>query len=290
MAHAETSLKEFLEESHSPDSPQRVLYPIFSTHDNFTFETALRIADGVDGELLVLDLVTDDVLSMTDTTPIGRKLLQTHVDDNHTADAHLITEETNTPLKTAIKVAQQRNIQLVVLDEHTPDLFGEGLRGDAADRMRKQSSCDVVSVTYSRSDPGISSVLVPVAEGKHSGLGVVVGGALAVGANAPVDLFYVSQEKDDAEVERIAELFETARERLPESVELDTWHLEASDVADAIINESSHYDVTVIGKPTQNRLREFVTGSITAAVTKESENAVLTVQRNGDTGFRFELG
>lgn len=287
MAHTETDLREFLERSAAPDPPQRVLYPIFNTHDDFTFETALRIAEGVRGELLVLDLVTDGALSATETTPIGRKLLQAHVDDDHTADAHLITEETSAPLKTAIKAAKQRNVQLVVLDEHAPELFGEGLRGDAADRMRKRTSCDVVSVTSARSGSEISSVLVAVAEGKHSGLGVVVGGALAVGSNAVVDLFHVSRDKDDAEISRVSELFETSRARLPESVELETWHLEAPDVAEAISNESTHYDVTVIGNPTQSRLREFVTGSITAAVTEESENAVLTVQRNVGEGFSF---
>jgi len=289
MAHAETSLQEFLEQSEAPDSPPRILYPVFSTHDNFTFETALHIAEGVEGELLVLDLFTDDALQSAETTQVGRKLLQANLDESHTADAHLIAEETNNPLKTAIRVAQQRDIQLVVLDEHTPELFGEGLRGDAADQMRKKSSCDVVSVTYSRTGRGVSSVLVPLAEGKHSGLGVVVGGALAAGADAPVDLFHVSSEKTDAEVERVSELFATARERLPDRVELDTWHLEAPDVAEAIIDESAHYDVTVIGKPTQSRLREFMTGSITEAVTEESENAVLTVQRNGGDGFSFEL-
>ncbi|WP_324761211.1 universal stress protein [Haloarcula montana] len=288
MAHAETSRQEFLERSETPDSPPRILYPIFSSHDNFTFETALNIAEGVGGELIVLDLLTDESLQSTETTLVGRKLLKANLDENHRAETHLIIEETSSPLTTAIKVAQQRDIQLVVLDEHTPELFGEGLRGDAADRMRKHTSCDVVSVTYPRASSGIASVLVPIAEGKHSGLGVVVGGALGAGANVPVDLLHVSEEKTDAEVSRVSELFETAREPLPESVELDTWHLEAPDVAEAIINESAHYDVTVIGKPTQSRLREFVSGSITATVTEESENAVLTVQRNGDYGFGFE--
>lgn len=288
MAHSEASLQEFLERSETPDSPPRILYPIFSSHDNFTFEAALNIAEGVGGELIVLDLLTEGGSHSSETTRVGRKLLQTNLDRGHTAEAHLIVEKTNNPLKTAISVAQQRDIQLVVLDKYTPELFGEGLRGDAANRMRRKASVDVVSVTYSRAGPGVASVLVPVAEGKHCDLGVIVGGALGVGTNAPVDLFHVSEEKTEAEVTRVAELFETARERLPESVELDTWHLEAPDVAEAIINESAHYDVTVIGKPTQRGLLEFVTGSITATVTEESENAVLTVQRNGGEGFSFE--
>ncbi|GAA3882439.1 universal stress protein [Haloarcula argentinensis] len=288
MAHTETSLQEFLERSNPPDSPPRILYPVFSSHDNFTFQAALNIAKGAGAELLVLDLLTDAGLETAETSRIGRKLLQANLNDGHTVDAHLIVEETNSPLKTAIRVAKQRNIQLAVLDEHTPELFAEGVRGDAADRMRKKASCDVVSVIYSRAGPGVASVLVPVAEGKHCDLGVIVGGALGVGADAPVDLFHVSEDKTEAEVTRVEELFETAKKRLPESVELDTWHLEAPDVAEAIINESAHYDVTVMGEPTQRSLLEFVTGSITASVTEESENAVLTVQRNGGEEFSFE--
>lgn len=288
MTHTETSLQEFLNNPDTTDSTQRILYPIFSTHDTVTFKTAVNIAKGVGGELLVLDLCTDDASQTAETSRIGRKLLQSHLDSNHVVDAHLIVKETDSPLKTAIKAAEQRNIQLVVLDEHTPELLGEGLLGDAADRMSKQTSCDVVSVTCTRGNSGISSVLVPLAEGRHSGLGVVVGGALANGANAVVDLFHVSSKKDDAEVTRVSDMFATARKRLPESVELNTWHLESPDVAEAIINESTHYDVTVIGKPSQGRLQEFVTGSITETVTEESENTVLTVQRGGTEGFKFD--
>ncbi|EMA28252.1 universal stress protein [Haloarcula japonica] len=288
MAHTETSLQEFLEWSDPPDSPPQILYPVFSSHDNFTFQAALNIAKGAGAELLVLDLLTDAGLETAETSRTGRELLQANLNEGHTVDAHLIVEETNSPLKTAIRVAKQRTIQLAVLDEHTPELFAEGVRGDAADRMRKKASCDVVSVIYPRAGPRVASVLVPVAEGNHCGLGVITGGALGVGADAPVDLFHVSEDKTEAEVTRVEELFETAKKRLPESVELDTWHLEAPDVAEAIINESAHYDVTVIGKPTQRSLLEFVTGSITASVTEESENAVLTVQRNGGAGFSFE--
>ncbi|EMA28261.1 universal stress protein [Haloarcula japonica] len=286
MSHDEGSLREFLERSETPDSPPRILYPIFSTHDNFTFETAMNIAEGVEGELLVLDLLDDNSIHSAETTSIGRKLLQAHIDEDHTVDAHLIVEETDSPLSTAITVAQQRNIQLVVFDEHTPELLGEGIRGDAADQMRKKASCDVVSVTHPRSGASISSVLVPLAGGEHSGLAVVVGGALAAGANAVVELLHVSQAKDDTA--QVTELFDTARARLPESVELDTQHLDAPDVAEAIIDESAHYDVTVIGKPTQNRLIEFITGSVTKSVTDASENAVLTVQRGEEGGFSFE--
>jgi nucleotide-binding universal stress UspA family protein len=287
MAHDEVSLEEFMERSETPDSPPRILYPIFSTHDNITFETAMDIAEGVGGELLVLDLLTDSVHS-ADMMPVGRKLLQAHLDEDHTTNANLIIEETDSPLSTAITVAQQWNIQLVVLDEHTPDLIGEGLRGDAADQMQKQASCDVVSVTHPRSVSEISSVFVPIAEGEHSGLAAVVGGALATGANATVKLFHVSQTKDDAEVARVNELFDTTRAQLPDSINLDMRHLEAPDAAEAIIDESATYDVTVIGKPTQSRLREFITGSVTQVVTEESENAVLTVQSSGDEGFSFE--
>ncbi|MFU1783665.1 universal stress protein [Haloarcula japonica] len=286
MSHDEGSLREFLERSETPDSPPRILYPIFSTHDNFTFETAMNIAEGVEGELLVLDLLADNSIHSAETTSIGRKLLQAHIDEDHTVDAHLIVEETDSPLSTAITVAQQRNIQLVVFDEHTPELLGEGVRGDAADQMRKKASCDVVSVTHPRSEASVSSVLVPLAGGEHSGLAVVVGGALAAGANAVVELLHVSQAKDDTA--QVTELFDTARARLPGSVELDTQHLEAPDVAQAIIDESAHYDVTVIGKPTQNRLIEFITGSVTKSVTDASENAVLTVQRGEEGGFSFE--
>ncbi|MHC3381459.1 universal stress protein [Haloarcula sp. H-GB5] len=288
MAHTETSLREFLERSNPPDSPPKILYPVFSSHDNFTFQAALNIAKGAGAELLVLDLLTDAGLETAETSRIGRKLLQAHLDEDHTVDAHLIVEETDSPLSTAITVAQQRHVQLVVFDEHTPELLGEGLRGDAADQMRKKAGCDVVSVTHPRSGASVSSVLVPLAGGEHSGLAVVVGGALAAGANGVVELFHVTQNKDETEAAQATELFDTARARLPESVELDTHHLEAPDAAEAIIDESAHYDVTVIGKPTQSRLIEFITGSVTKSVTEASENAVLTVQRGDDDGFSFE--
>lgn len=270
------------------DSRQVILYPIFSSHNSRTFEIVLDIAEGIDGRVLVLDFVEDELSAVDESRTVGRELLRVHLDEDHDVDVTVHLSESDRPLKTVVDHAQLDAVRLVVFDDHTPEPRLETLRGDVPERVSTKASCDVISITNSQDTRQISSILVPIGEGEHATLAVIVAGALGIGADAVVELFHVSPERDGGE-STARDLITTAQDRLPPSVDVDTWHVSDDDVTDAIVEQSSHYDVTVLGKPRQKILPQFVTSSITDEVTEQSMNTVITAKRSEGPMFSFEL-
>ena len=124
----------------------------------------------------------------------------------------------------------------------------------------------------------VSSILVAVAGGPHSGAAVETARALAVDHDAWIDLLHVV--KPDASEERrvrARQYLEESQQRLQGFDQHDTWLLEADDVVDAIAEQSAYYGVTVVGGSRSGRLRRSIFGSTTSDVEASAENAVLTV-------------
>lgn len=257
-----------------------ILYPIFEDYDGYTFEIARDVAEGADAELVVLDLVADEGSVADETHAVGKQLLRSKLDEDHDVAVGSLIETTTKPARTVAKIAEQYDVRLIVFDRHTPASLVDSLRGDVADRISDRIRCDVVTVDRTREDR-LSSILVPIAGGKHSSLAVSVAGALARGTGAVVELFHVSTGEDD----RADELFERAIDRLPSDVDVDTWHLERTGVADAIIEQSDYYSVTVLGEPQAGRLQRFVLGSITDEVSEDADNTVLVCRRSDGPAF-----
>lgn len=260
------------------DPKRRVLYPIFDSHDSWSFEIARDVAEGADAELVVVDFLDDETSRTDELHTVGRKLLDTHLDEHHDVDVTTLFERVADPVQRLIDLARLHDAELVVLDRNAPDTSLTG-RGDAAHRVSERVPCNVVHVGESR-DRHLSSILVPVAGGPHSMLAASVAGALARAADAVVELFHVPRSDEEA-----TDLFEAARRRLPDGVEVETWQFESEDVVDAIVEQSAYYDVTVVGEPRKSRLRRFVFGSVTDSVSAEATNTVLTVHRNGPLEF-----
>lgn len=270
------------------DQPRlRVLYPLFDTYNKHSFEFALDIAVGADAKLLVLDLVADRDSLVDESRTVGSELLRIHLEKEHHVETELILKENKNPVKTVAKVARRRSVHLLVVDEQTPATLTGIVRRDVPNRISNRAACDAVTVTRACNAKRIRSILVPIAGGKHSKLAVVIAGAIAMSVNAVVDLFHVSSSKDTIEKQRVEDLFSTAKEQLPDQVAVDTWHIEQSRIATAIVEQSRHYDVTVIGKPRTHRLLRFITGSITDEVTDQSLNTVLTTHRDHEPGFQL---
>lgn len=261
-----------------------ILYPIFETHETDTFELARAIAAGAGSELIVLDLV-EDMSSITDEAhTVGKRLLRSHLDENRDVTVSSRIEETTDPVGTVTELARLYDAQLIVFDRHAPDSLVGSVRGDVADRVGDRVPCDVVTVERSRNERP-SSILVPVGGGPHSPLAVTVAGALATGSDATVELLHVSTATAD---DRADDLFAAALDRLPEDVAVDTRDLQRSAVADAIVEQSANYDVTVLGEPQKSVLRRFVLGSTTDEVSEHAENTVLVCRRSDDPSFDLE--
>jgi len=155
------------------------------------------------------------------------------------------------------------------------------VRTGLVDRIGAQADCDVVVVNGQARYRSVASVLLPVAGGPHSGLAADLARAVAADSGAWVDVLHVvGEEAPDWRRETARELVADISTRVARPETTTTWILEADDPAEAIVDHSPCYDLTVIGAPTKGRLRQFIHGSTSQAVRENARSVVLAARSN----------
>lgn len=244
------------------------------------------------------DILVADVAAVPRQTPLG--LSGTHLDSHRELlrrSVRAVDEaDPGTPVEGLLRIGRDQSDALGnVVETHgvTTVVTGDDDRSDSLlpfrrsriDRLRAAASCSVVAAAGPLDD--VSSILVPVAGGPHSGRAIDVALALARRHDAWIDLLHVVEPDASLDTHiRARTYFEAGEERLGDYGTWDTWVLEADDVARAIVEQSAYYDATVLGAPQKGRLRRFVSRSTTADVQADAENAVLTVWDGATSGSR----
>ncbi len=210
---------------------------------------------------------------------VAQNSLRTVVDSSVEIQTHAVARVGRTVPAIARDVCEEFSAGVVVVDESEsllPISFGPSI----STRVGRSVNCDVISVGGTHASRDVSSILVPVAGGSHSGLAVDMARCLAEKHGAWVELLHIVSKSGDERARADAEEYVTAAgERLGEFEEVDEWILEADDTAEAIIDQSQYYDVTVLGAPQKHRLREFVFGSTTEDVRSSAYGTVVSVER-----------
>lgn len=147
--------------------------------------------------------------------------------------------------------------------------------------------CDVVTASGIESLDQITSILVPTSPGPYSGLAIEIASAVASQNGAWIDLLHIiGEDAVSSERRRARALLSIGMDTLDNAAKADTWILEAADVAEAIIEQSRYYDITVIGGSPNGWLKQLVFGSTSAAVRRSAHGAVLTAYRpEGDRSW-----
>lgn len=155
------------------------------------------------------------------------------------------------------------------------------LRHGVTERLALRADCDVVTVNGKSGYEPVPSILLPVAGGPHSGMACDVARSLAEECDAWIDVLHVVDE-DASEREREAaeEVVEGATRRINHPDATSTWVMSAEDAAAAIIEQSAYYGLTVVGAPTNGRLRRFLAGSTNQTIRDSAESVVLSVRNN----------
>lgn len=167
----------------------------------------------------------------------------------------------------------RRNPSTLVVERETGPSLLSGLRGTAAERLADRT--DVLTVDSRGDVETLASILVPIAGGRHSQLAVETARAIAAANDAAVDLFHVIEADDAASRERGEQILATASTALGEFNNVDTWLYEADSAADAILEQLTYYDLTVMGAPTVGPLERFVFGSTSTDVQQEADSPVV---------------
>ena len=155
------------------------------------------------------------------------------------------------------------------------------LRQNLAERLALRGSCDIVTVNGSRSYDHARSILLAVTGGPHSGHAADVVRGIAADTDAWVDILHIVPPRaTDRRRERATECVDTIYDRIGRPDRTTTWVLEGESPADAIVEQSEYYGLTVLGAPTKGRLREFIAGSTSRTVRHGARSAVVSVRAN----------
>lgn len=147
------------------------------------------------------------------------------------------------------------------------------------ERLAGQAPCNVISVNGDAGFRDFASILLPIANGPHSGLATDVAGVIAEASDAYVDVLHVIPPESDVDTRTAAqERTETAVERIGMDETVSTWVLEAPDAADAIVEQSAYYGLTVIGAPSVGRLHRFVYGSTSQSIREDADSFVIAAR------------
>lgn len=154
------------------------------------------------------------------------------------------------------------------------------LRQNLVERLALRRSCDIVTVNGQRSYDDARSILLTVTGGPHSGPAADVVRGIAADTDAWVDVLHVvSPRATDRQRDRAAECVDTICDRIGRPDRTTTWVLESRSPADAIVEQSEYYGLTVLGAPTKGRLRELVAGSTSRTVRHGARSPVVSVRR-----------
>lgn len=280
--------------ANAPDA--RLLFPVVEgTHAKLLMGLAVDLAQENEMELFVVVPVT-----VPDQTPIDlpgayleehRKLATQLL---RSADAELsangivrVGHDLESVVATAAEDLAADEVILEDVRESTPL---EVVRGTRTERILSRLECDAVAVSRVERLRSLSSILVAVAGGPHSGLAIDVARTLAGANDAWVELFHVlSPDASDERRREATSYLDAAADRLGDFDSFDTWTIEAADAAEAIVEQSEYYDLTVMGAPTKGRLQRFVFGSTTGRVREEAECPVVVARRPSESSWLDHL-
>ncbi|WP_434522306.1 universal stress protein [Halorubrum sp. AS12] len=160
----------------------------------------------------------------------------------------------------------------------------------------------------------VSSVLVAVGPGPHSGATVDVAREIAAATDAWLELFHVvpsdaaladaGPDEDASGTAAPADgpgdadgtdyvaagerLLDAAEDRLGGFDRADRWLVEDRTAAGAVVEQSPYYDLVVVGAPTTGTVGRFVFGSTTDTVVGDAEVPVVVVEADGSTALDAE--
>lgn len=180
-----------------------------------------------------------------------------------------------------LRTVATEGIDTLVVPGESP---GGGLRKGVTGRIAARADCDTVVVNGRPGYDGVPSILLPVAGGPHSGLAVDVARRIATDCDAWIDVVHVVEaDASDRRRETAEEYVAAAASRI-DRPETTTWVLEADDAAEAIIEQSGYYGLTVVGAPTKGRLRQFVRGSTNRSIRSSARSVVLSARNGSASG------
>ena len=276
----------------SPGLDYQIVVPIANPANvDQLMRTACTLADGNDGEVLVMSVVT-----VPDQTPPSearglaqgrRPVLDRAVE---------FAEERDVPVSGTIRIGHHAaDAILNTLAQHDADAVLLGWRGRATpgrsvvfgstvDTVVTDADCDVYVEKIGAGSGVVDSILLPTAGGPHAELAAETAATIADATGATLHVINViSPDASPEDRERAEGLLAEAATRLSGGdAVVETELVEGDDVVGAIVAETQRHDLTIIGATREGLLQRILFGAIPEAVGRRAQNTVIMTKRHLD--------
>ncbi|MGM0398427.1 MAG: universal stress protein [Halobacteriota archaeon] len=172
----------------------------------------------------------------------------------------------------------------LVIGWQGPTSRSDAVLGTTLDTLVERAQCDLYVERVGREADGVDSILLPVAGGPHVAAAARIAAAIAVRNDARVVVFTVAdQAADGDQASRFVEEGKTAIEAASGATpSVESSVVRATDVSDAIVEESSGHDIVVMGATRKGSLRRKIAGSVPRTVVERIDGTVI-LARDSDT-------
>lgn len=201
-------------------------------------------------------------------------------------------EEVNIPVHTLSRVTHRADIAILdTVKERKPELLILGwggykkargsVLGRILDPVVRMAACNVAVVRWRGKDHSINKIFLPTAGGPHARYAAVLAADLARANGATLTACYVvrtnpTEKEQETALGWIDKTLEGAD---LEGLEVERLLLESAYVQSAIIDESKHHDLTIIGSSNVQPWKKLVLGDIPRRVHLESPASVMMVRK-----------
>lgn len=265
---------------------ERILVPLVAAERSPIVDqinVGMAIATATGGSIRIEAPITDDApghrtitptanIDLTEV-PIEWALERAHQGDSGRVDGILAARRIERQVRERVRHEEADTLILPRPTDDSP-LSHRRLR-----RLAAEASCSVIWVNGEPGYREFASILLPIADGPHSGLATDVAGAIAKNVDAYVDILHVLAPEASVDSEARAERrLETALERIDIGDRANPWILREDDPVGAIVEQSRYYGLTVVGAPSSGRLKQFVYGSTSRTIRNQSDNMVIAAR------------
>lgn len=284
------------------DDSYRLLEPVLDESTSSVkrlMRTAATIARDRDGAVLALSLAT-----LPDQTPLGglsdndppvreahnavEQLLQAAVEVSVPAEG--IVCLTHREARSILSMAEKYECDGILLTTRQDHSQRQRLlSGNTIEKIIARAEADVSVEKPGPTSSPIRRILLAASGGPHSGIAAETARAVALATDARVDIVhFLDDDPNESTRQETKQILRAATHVLNDVENVETEIANTKDVAEALIDRSDRYDVTVLGTPTKGLLFQFVLGTVPDSVKRQSETAVLmTKQNTGNTSIYY---
>jgi nucleotide-binding universal stress UspA family protein len=289
MRDGEGSSEEVESSHRAESSPRRFLFPVDGEHARDIIPIVCDLVADVNGELVMAFPLT-----VPEQTPLT---LSEPKEEAESQLAKLIQQanqqcEDSPPIDQVVTVGRDRgqilstlveehDIETVITDDHPRSGIRSLLGLEGVDKAALGDSCDTIIVTRINYQEEFDSVLVPIAQGPHSGLAIDAGVALARRNDASLELLHVYPSDDEEAKKRGDAVLERGLDRVGSFEPVETTLRAAEEVPAAIIGATQLYDVVVLGAPREGLIQQFVLGTIPESVNARTDGTMIIAHHGG---------